>query len=171
MRGAILSMAVLSTVAFAAAATTQAQTPPIRSFRAVSSSRAAVPVTPRPPMPSSVMPRTFSTPAAARTPHCPTPPPKPPLSVSIPKPDYNKRTMALIQQNIIMLGAMRAAETPRPCDPSWSAKKLARRGCPPAGPAPELLLEPEPPSTLPTTPTPPLGTLVESAPEASGGQN
>ncbi|MEJ2816754.1 hypothetical protein [Caulobacter sp. CCG-8] len=146
MRGAILSpavlsIAVLSIAVLAAAATTlaQAETPTIRSFRAVSSSRVAIPATPRPPMTPSVMPRT--TPAAT-PPHCPPPkpPPKPPLSVSIPKPDYNKRTMALIQQNIVMMAAMRAAETPRPCDPSWSAKKLARKGCPPVQLSPEMIV-------------------------------
>jgi len=142
MRGAILSpavlsIAVLSIAVLAAAATTlaQAETPTIRSFRAVSSSRVAIPATPRPPMTPSVMPRTIP---AATPPHCP--PPKPPLSVSIPKPDYNKRTMALIQQNIVMMAAMRAAETPRPCDPSWSAKKLARKGCPPVQLSPEMIV-------------------------------
>lgn len=139
MRGAILFLAVLT-----AATTTlvQAQTPTVRSFRPVSSSRVAIPVTPRPPMAPSVMPRMFP---AARPPHCPPPPlqpPKPPLSVSIPKPDYNKRTMALIQQNIAIMAAMRAVERPRPCDPSWSAKKLARKGCPPAQFVPEPILEP-----------------------------
>jgi len=143
MRGAILSLAILT-----AAATTlaKAETPTIRSFRAVSSSRVAIPATPRPPMTPSIMPRAIPT---ATPPHCP-PPPKPPLSVSIPKPDYNKRTMALIQQNIIMMSAMRAVQTPRPCDPSWSARKLARKGCPPAQIAPEPILEP-------VSPVPPLG--------------
>lgn len=159
MRGAILSLAVL-----AAAATTlaQAETPTIRSFRAVSSSRVAIPATPRPPMTPSIMPRAIPT---ATPPHCP-PPPKPPLSVSIPKPDYNKRTMALIQQNIIMMSAMRAAQAPRPCDPSWSARKLARRGCPPVQLAPEPMLEPVPPP-------PALGreTIATAAPTAIALEN
>jgi hypothetical protein len=135
MRGAILSLAVLT-----AATTTLAQAE-TRSFRAASPSRVAVPAMPRPPMTPSIMPR----PIPAATPlHCP-PPPKPPLSVSIPKPDYNKRTMALIQQNIAMMAAMRAAQPSRPCDPSWSARKLARKGCPPAQITPEPILEPVPP--------------------------
>jgi hypothetical protein len=171
MRGAILSMAVLT-----AAATTlaQAETPPMRSFRAVSSSRVAVPVAVRPPMAPSVMPRMVPTrtptpiriPTTARTPHCPDPPPKPPLSVSIPKPDHNKRTMALIQQNIVMMSILRAQEQRRPCDPSWSAKKLARKGCPPAGLAPQPVLELAPPP-------PPLAseTVIAAAPEAIEGQN
>lgn len=143
MRGAILSMVVLTGAATTLA---QAETPAVRSFRPVSSSRVAVPFTPRPVTPPSVMPRTF--PASATTPHCPNPPIKPPVSVSIPKPDYNKRTMALIQQNIILMAAMRA-ESSRSCDPSWSAKKLARRGCPPAQNAPEPMLEPlSPPLSL-----------------------
>lgn len=62
MRGAILSMAVLMGAATTLA---QAETPPIRSFRAVSSPRVAVPYTPR-PMTPSVMPRTIS---AATPPH------------------------------------------------------------------------------------------------------
>jgi hypothetical protein len=170
MRGAILSMAVLT-----AAATTlaQAETPPMRSFRAVSSSRVAVPVAVRPPMAPSVMPRMvpartatpIRTPTTARPPHCPNPPPKPPLSVSIPKPDYNKRTMALIQQNIVMLSILRAQEPRRPCDPAWSARKLARKGCPPAEPAPQPVLElaPPPPSASET--------IIAAAPEAIEGQN
>jgi hypothetical protein len=157
MRGAILFMAVLM-----GAATTQAQaeTPSVRSFRPVTSSRVAVPFTPRPPTPASVMPRPVTpryTPAAT-PPHCPNPPIKPPISVSIPKPDYNKRTMALIQQNIALMVAMRTNESSRlPCDPSWSAKKLARRGCPPVQIAPESTpgplspLAPPIPETISTT--------------------
>jgi hypothetical protein len=176
MRGAFLSMAVLSLVIPATAATTlaQAETPPIGAFRAVPSSRVAIPVTPRPPMPPSVLPRMvltrtstpLRTPITARTPHCPNPPPKPPLSVSIPKQDHNKRTMALIQQNIVMMSILRAQEPRRPCDPSWSAKKLARKGCPPAGPTPQPVLELAPPP-------PPLAseTVIAAAPEAIEGQN
>ena len=176
MRGAILSMAVLTAAAttLAQASLVRAETPPIRSFRAVTSSRAAIPVTPRPPMPPSVMPRTFATPirtpTSARTPYCPKPPPKPPLSVSIPKPDHNKRTMALIQQNIVMMSILRANQAPRRCDPAWSAKKLARKGCPPAELAPQPALERAPPP-------PPLApeTIVATAPEApiefGAGQN
>lgn len=159
MRGAILSLAVLMA---AAAPLAQAETPTIRSFRAVSSSRVAIPATPRPPMTPSVMPRAIPT---ATPPHCP-PPPKPPLSVSIPKPDYNKRTMALIQQNIIMMSAMRAAQASRPCDPSWSARKLARRGCPPAQLTPEPMLEPVPPP-----PAPDRETIATAAPTAIALEN
>lgn len=170
MRGAILSMAVLMAAATALA---QAETPPIRAFRAVPSSRVAVPVTPRPPMPASVMPRVptrTSTPLrtqiTGQTPHCPPQPPKPPLSVSIPKPDHNKRTMALIQQNIVMMSILRAQEQRRPCDPSWSAKKLARKGCPPPWPTPRPVLElaPPPPSLASET-------VIAAAPEAIEGQN
>jgi hypothetical protein len=89
----------------------------------------------------------------------------PPVSASIPKPDYNRRTMRLVQQNIAMMAAMRAAETPRRCDPSWSARKLARRGCPPAVRPSEPVLELAPPAPLDT------GTVVATAPEASAGQN
>ena len=171
MRGAILSMAVLMTAATTLA---QAETPPIRAFRAVPSSRVAVPVTPRPPMPTSVMPRMvptrtstpLRTPATAQTPHCPTPPPKPPLSVSIPRSDHNKRTMALIQQNIVMMSILRAQETRPRCDPSWSAKKLARKGCPPAELTRQPVLEFAPPP-------PPLEseTVIAATPEAIEGQN
>ena len=167
MRGAILSMAVLMGAATTLAHTTlaQAETPTIRSFRAVSSSRVAVPYTPR-PMTPSVMPRPIPT---ATPPHCPPPrpqPPKPPLSVSIPKPDYNKRTMALIQQNIAMMAAMRTAERPRPCDPSWSAKKLARRGCPPVQLTPEAVLEP-----APLAPEMIVATAHEAAFDPAAGEN
>jgi hypothetical protein len=167
MRGAILFMAGLTAAAvtLAQASLVQAQTPPIRSFRPVSSPRVVIPATPRPPMTPSVMPRSFSTPirtpTAARTPHCPKPPIKPPLSVSIPKPDYNKRTMALIQQNIVMMSILRAQEPRRPCDPSWSAKKLARKGCPPAE------LEPQPSLERASPPPPPAAErVVAAAPEA-----
>lgn len=161
MRGAILSMAVLMTAATTLAL---AETPPIRAFRPMPSSRVALPFTPRPATPPSVMPRMASTPA--RTPHCPNPPLTPPISVSMPKPDYNRRTMRLVQQNIAMMVAMRAAQAPRYCDPSWSAKTLARKGCPPAVLAPEPVLEP-------ASTTPPLApeTTIAAAHEASAGQN
>ena len=139
MRGAILSMAALM-----AAATTLAQagTPPIRAVRPMPPTRVAVPFTPRPFTPPSVMPRPI--PTVARTPHCPKPPAFKPLSVSIPKaPNYNKRTMALIQQNIIMMSVMRNAQASVPrCKSSWSEAKLRRKGCPAAAPvdsAPEAL--------------------------------
>lgn len=168
MRGAILSLAALSTALLTAAATSSAwaETPTIRSFRPVSSSRVVVPTAPR-PMSPSVMPRTIRAPAA---PHCPPKPPKPPLSVSIPKPDRNKRTMALIQQNIVMMAAMRSAQAPRPCDPSWSARKLARRGCPPAGIAPEPTREPVSPSA-PLAPEMIATAAPEAALELGTGQN
>jgi hypothetical protein len=145
MRGAILLMAVLSTVILATAATTlaQAETPqPIRAFRPMPPTRVAVPFTPRPATPPSVMPRTAM--PMARTPHCPKPPIVKPLPVSIPKaPNYNRRTMALIQQNIVMMSVMRntQASVPR-CKSSWSEAKLRRKGCPVAAPAdsaPEIL--------------------------------
>jgi hypothetical protein len=162
MRGAILSKTVLA-IALLTATVAQAETPTIRGFRPPPSSRVAVPFTPRPASPPSVMPRPVS--VAVRTPHCPKPPPKPPVSVSIPKPDYNKRAMRLVQQNIAMMAAMRAAGTPRRCDPSWSARKLARRGCPPAARPSEPVLEPPPPPPLDA------GSVVATAPEASAGQN
>jgi hypothetical protein len=83
----------------------------------------------------------------------------------MPKPDYNKRTMRLVQQNIAMMAAMRAAETPRRCDPSWSARKLARKGCPPPARSSEPVLELPPPPALASR------TVVATAPEASEGQN
>jgi hypothetical protein len=160
MLGAILSKAVLA-MALLTATLAHSETPTIRGFRPPPSSRVAIPFTPRPA--PSAMPRPVS--VAVRTPHCPKPPPKPPVSASLPKPDYNKRTMRLVQQNIAMMAAMRAAETPRRCDPSWSARKLARKGCPPATSPPEPVLELAPP--------PPLApeTIVATAPEASAGQN
>lgn len=170
MRGAILSKTILFktvlaktvlAMALLTAAVAQAETPTIRGFRPPPS-RAAIPFTPRPAPPPSVMPRPVS--VAARTPHCPKPPSKP-VSVSISKPDHNKRTMRLVQQNIAMMAAMRAAEAPRRCDPSWSARKLARKGCPPAARSSEPVLEPAPSARLP------LGTVVVTTPEASVGQN
>ena len=166
MRGAILSMTVLATTVLATALLTatvaHAETPTIRGFRPPPS-RGAIPFTPRPAPPPPMTSRPVA--VVARTPHCPKPPPKPPVSVSIPRPDYNKRTMRLVQQNIAMMAAMRAAETPRRCDPSWSARKLARRGCPPTArpSAPVLDLAPPPP--------PASGTVVATAPEAAAGQN
>lgn len=137
MRGAILSMAVLSTLIGATAATTLAQagTPSIRAVRPMPPTRVAIPFTPRPPMPASVMPRPM--PTVARTPHCPKPPVFKPIAVNIPKaPNYNKRTMALIQQNIVMMSVMRNAQASVPrCKSSWSEAKLRRKGCPVAAPA------------------------------------
>jgi hypothetical protein len=160
MLGAILSKTVLA-MALLTTTVARAETPAIRGFRAPPS-RVAVPFTPRPVMPRPI-------PVAARTPHCPKPPPKSPpkspISASIPKPDYNKRTMRLVQQNIAMMAAMRAAETPRRCDPSWSARKLARKGCPPAARPSEPVLEQAPPPPLDS------GTVVATAPEAAAGQN
>jgi hypothetical protein len=148
MCGATLSKMVLA-MALLTAAVAHAETPTIRGFRP-------------PPSPSVTL---RPVPVAARTPHCPKPPFKPPVSASMPKPNYNKRTMRLVQQNIAMMAAMRAAETPRRCDPSWSARKLARRGCPPAARPSEPVLKLAPP--------PPLApeTIVATAPEASAGQN
>jgi hypothetical protein len=162
MRGAVLSTTVLA-MALLTAAVAQAEAPTIRGFRPPPSPRIAVPFTPRPAPPPSVMLRPVS--AAARTPHCPKPPPKPPVSASIPRPDYNKRTMRLVQQNIAMMAAMRAAEAPRRCDPSWSARKLARKGCPPAASPSEPVLELTPPAPLASEP------VVATVPEASTGQN
>jgi hypothetical protein len=162
MLGAILSKTILAT-ALLTATLAQAETPTIRGFRPPPSSRVAMPFTPRPAPPPSVTPRPVS--VAARTPHCPKPPPMPPVSASIPKPNYNKRTMRLVQQNIAMMAAMRAAETPRRCDPSWSARKLARRGCTPAVRPSEPVLE------LPSSSPLDAGTVVATAPEASAGQN
>jgi len=170
MRGAILSKTILFktnlakavlAMALLTATVAQAETPTIRGFRPPPS-RAAIPFTPRPAPPPSVMPRPVS--VAARTPHCPKPPPKP-VSVSISKPDHNKRTMRLVQQNIAMMAAMRAAETPRRCDPSWSARKLARRGCPAAARPSDPVLDLAPPPPLAS------GTAVATAPEAAAGQN
>ncbi len=144
MRGAILSMTILSMAALVAAATTlaQAETPSIRAVRPMPPTRIAVPFTPRPPMPTSVMSRPI--PTVARTPHCPKRPAFKPIAVKIPKaPNYNKRTMALIQQNIIMMSVMRNAQASVPrCKSSWSEAKLRRKGCPMATPtdsAPEVL--------------------------------
>jgi hypothetical protein len=159
MHGAILSKTAL-VLALLTATVAHAETPTIRGFRPPPSSRVAMPFTPRPAPPPSVTPRPVS--VAARTPHCPKPPSLPPVSASIPKPDYNRRAMRLVQQNIAMMAAMRAAETPRRCDPSWSARKLARRGCPLAS---EPVLELAPPAPLDT------GTVVATAPEAAAGQN
>ena len=139
MRGAILSMAAL-----AGAATTLAQagTPSIRPIRTMPPTRVAVPFTPRPPTPPSVMPRPI--PTVARTPHCPKPPTFKALPVNVPKaPNYNKRTMALIQQNIVMMSVMRNAQaSAQRCKSSWSEAKLRRKGCPVAAlvdSAPETL--------------------------------
>ncbi|KRA61269.1 hypothetical protein ASD89_04505 [Caulobacter sp. Root656] len=160
MRGAVLSKTVL-VLALLTATVAQAKAPTIRGFRPPPSSRVAVPFTPRPP--PSAMPRPVS--VAVRTPHCPKPPFKPPVSASIPKPDHNKRTMRLVQQNIAMMTAMRAAETPRRCDPSWSARKLARKGCPSPARSSDPVLELAPPPPLA------LGTVVATVPEAPAGQN
>lgn len=162
MRGAILSKTVLAlALALLTATGAQAETPTIRGFRPPPSSRVAVPFTPRPP--PSAMPRPVS--VAVRTPHCPKPPFKPPVSASMPKPNYNKRTMRLVQQNIAVMAAMRAAETPRRCDPLWSARKLARKGCPPAARPSEPVLDLAPPPPLASE------TVVATAPEVSAGQN
>jgi len=161
MRGAILSTTVLAT-ALLTATVAHAEAPTIRGFRPPPS-RVAIPFTPRPAPPPSVTSRPVA--VAARTPHCPKPPPKPPVSVSISRPDYNKRTMRLVQQNIAMMAAMRAAETPRRCDPSWSARKLARRGCPAAARPSDPVLDLAPPPPLAS------GTAVATAPEAAAGQN
>jgi len=162
MRGAILSKTVLALTLLTATGA-QAGTPTVRGFRPPPSSRVAIPFTPRSAPPPLVTPRPIS--VAARTQHCPKPPPKPPVSVSLPKPDNNKRTMRLVQQNIAMMTARRAAETPRRCDPSWSARKLARRGCAPAARPSEPVLDLAPPPPLAP------GTVVATGPEASGGQN
>lgn len=133
MRGAILSMAVLM-----AAATTQVQAgTPVGGFRPPPArvSFTPRPMVSRPVVTPSVMPRPPM--QVARTLHCPKPPAPKPISVSIPKaPNYNKRTMALVQQNIIMMAAMRSAQTSVPrCKSSWSEAKLRRKGCPIAAPA------------------------------------
>jgi hypothetical protein len=161
MRNAILSTTVLA-MALLTATVAAAETPTIRSFRPPPS-RVAIPFTPRPAPPPSMTSRPVA--VAARTPHCPKPPPKPAVSVSIPKPDYNKRTMRLVQQNIAMMAAMRAAETPRRCDPSWSARKLARRGCPPAAQPSDPVLD------LAAAPPLASGTVVATTAEAVAGQN
>ena len=133
MRGAILSMAVLM-----AAATPPAQAgTPVGGFKPppARASFTPRPIASRPVMTPSAMPRPAM--PVARTPHCPKPPAFKSLSVSIPKaPNYNKRTMALIQQNIAMMSVMRGAQTSVPrCKSSWSEAKLRRRGCPVVGPA------------------------------------
>jgi hypothetical protein len=165
MRGAVLSKTILAktilAMALLTAAVAHAETPTIRGFRPPPSSKVAIAFTPRPA--PSAMPHPVS--VAVRTPHCPKPPPKPPVSASLPKPDYNKRTMRLVQQNIAMMAAMRAAETPRRCDPSWSARKLARKGCPPVARPSEPVLDITPPALLASE------TIVATAPEASEGQN
>jgi hypothetical protein len=158
MRGAISSKTILA-MTLMTASLAQAETPTIRGFRPLPSSRVAAPFTPRPTPPPSMTPRPV--PVAARTPHFP----QLPVSASMPKPDYNKRTMRLVQQNIAMMAAMRAAETPRRCDPSWSARKLARKGCPPPARSSEPVLELPPPPALASR------TVVATAPEASEGQN
>ena len=73
--------------------------------------------------------------------------------------------MRLVQQNIAVMAAMRAAEAPRRCDPSWSARKLARKGCPPAARPSEPVLELTPPAPLAS------GMVVATVPEASTDQN
>jgi hypothetical protein len=162
MRGAILSKTVLALTLLTATGA-QAGTPTVRGFRPPPSSRVAIPFTPRPVTPRPVTPRPV--PVAARTLHCPKPPPQPPVSVSLPKPDNNKRTMRLVQQNIAMMAAMRAAETPRRCDPSWSARKLARKGCAPAARPSEPVLDLGPPAPLAPA------TVVATASEPAAGQN
>ncbi|CAN7415448.1 hypothetical protein [Caulobacter sp. LjRoot300] len=161
MYGAILSKTVLAKTVLAMALLTatmaHAETPTARSFRPPPS-RVAVPFTPRPAPPRPIF-------VATRTPHCPKPPPKPPVSASLPKPDYNRRTMRLVQQNIAIMAAMRAAETLRRCDPSWSARKLARKGCSPAARPSEPVLDMAPPPPLAS------GTVVATASEAAAGQN
>jgi hypothetical protein len=145
MRGAILSMAVLSTAVLAAAATTQAQAgTPVGGFKPPPArvSFTPRPMVSRPIVTPSVMPRPAM--PVARTPHCPKPPAHKPISVSIPKaPNYNKRAMALVQQNIIMMSVMRSAQTSVPrCKSTWSEAKLRRKGCSVATPtelAPEAL--------------------------------
>lgn len=162
MRGAILSIAVL--IVASAAPPAQAVTPVNHGLRPPMPPPVRSAFTPRPITSRPIATRPVS---IARPPHCPNPPPPKPISVKIPKvPSHHKRTMALIQQNIIMMQAMRAAEAPRRCDPSWSARKLLRRGCPPAQFAPEPVLEP-------ASPLPPLapGATIATAQDAAGGQN
>jgi hypothetical protein len=130
MRGAILSMAILSA---SAATVAWAGEPASGSWRAPSP---RVTPTPRPvvspPRPIPAMPRSVVT--TARTPTLPQP-----LSVKIAKPNYTKRTMALIQQNIAMQAAMRNTQAwssaPR-CKSSWDEAKLRRKGCLAAPPEP-----------------------------------
>ena len=133
MRGVILSLAVL-----AAASTTLAQAgTPVGGFKPPPArvSFTPRPIVSRPVITPSVMPRPVM--SVARTPHCPKPPAFKPLSVNIPKPpNYNKRTMALIQQNIVMMSVMRNAQASAPrCKSTWSEAKLRRKGCPVAAPA------------------------------------
>jgi hypothetical protein len=125
MRGAILSMTIL---AACAATVAQAGEPTSGSWRPPPP-RTTIPSTPRPVV-SPPIPRPIMTRPVVTTPR--TPPAYPPLSVKIAKPNYNKRTMALIQQNIAMQAAMRNTQAssgvPR-CKSSWSEAKLRRKGC------------------------------------------
>ena len=133
MRGATLGMAVLM-----AAATTL-----------------ALAQTPRQPRPTPVAPPARIAPlfAAARpAPPVPRPIPVPAAPprftpVVLPKtPNYTARAIALVQQNIALQAAMRVTPAARPCDPTWSARKLKRRGCVSPEPArSEPAVEPAPP--------------------------
>lgn len=125
MRGAILGMAIL---AASTAAAVQAGEP-IRGSWRPSPTRATPAPGPvvSPPRPVPVMPRPVATPARPQV--LPQP-----ITAKFVKPNYNKRTMALIQQNIAMQAAMRntqawsSSSVPR-CKASWSEAKLRRKGC------------------------------------------
>ena len=128
MRGIILGTAILAASAaiLAQAGPTQAGEPAKGPWRPPPT---RVMPAPRPigspPVPRPIMTRPVVTPTR-------TPPALPPLSVKIVTPNYTKRTMALIQQNIAMQAAMRNSQTwatvPR-CKSSWSEAKLRRKGC------------------------------------------
>jgi hypothetical protein len=75
--------------------------------------------------------------------------------------------MRLIQRNIAMQAAMQSVRERRPCDPSWSDAKRARKGCPPATPTTSTPVSELPaprPAALPET-------TLATADAATGGQN
>jgi len=132
MRGATFGMAILavSAVALIQAPLALAGEPVAGTWRPrPPPTRTLVPVTPRPVIspPRPALPQPVVT-APRSTP----PPPPPPLTVKIAKPNYSKRTMALIQQNIAMQAALRNSRSwapAQPCKASWSQAKLRRKGC------------------------------------------
>lgn len=143
MRGAILGMAILAASAglLARADLARAGDGVDRPWRSAPR-HIAPPQPPRPVAPPPVVTPPVVTPARI----------SPPLSTKTVKPpNYTKRTMALIQQNIALQAAMRStnARSADPgCQSTWSQAKLRRKGC---LPAPAEALPPPRPSSIAMT--------------------
>ena len=132
MRGATLGMAILAASAVALIQTPQALAgDPVAGTWRPPPPRTTLPSTPRP----VVSPPRPATPQPVVTaPHV-TPPQT--FTAKVAKPNYSKRTMALIQQNIAMQAVMRNSQgwtSSSPCKSSWSQAKLRRKGCLAAAP-------------------------------------